>query len=59
MLRQALAIASEPDAQAEITVVTPAFAPSSRPITAAGPLGMNFWTTSGDTARRPFCRMAS
>ena len=52
-------MASDPDAQAEITVVTPAFAPSSKPITAAAPLGMNFCTTSGDTARRPLVRMAS
>ena len=39
MLRHALAIASEPDAQAEITVVTPALAPSSSPMTAAGAVG--------------------
>jgi hypothetical protein len=54
-----LAIASDPEAQAEIAVQTPAFAPSSRPMTAAAPFGMNFCTTNGDTARRPLARMPS
>ena len=59
MLRQALAIASEPEAHAAIGVHTPALALRSRPTTAAGPLGMNICTTNGDTARRPLDRMAS
>ena len=59
ILRQALAIASEPDAHAATGVHTPALAWSSSPTTAAGPLGMYIWTTSGDTARRPLARIAS
>ena len=40
MWRQACAMASEPDEQADTGVMTPARAPSSRPTTAAAPLGM-------------------
>ena len=52
-------MASEPEAHAEITVVTPAFAPRSRPIAAAAEFGMNFVTASGDTAFKPFARKMS
>ena len=38
--RQACAMASDPDEHAETGVITPARAPSSRPTTAAAPLGM-------------------
>jgi len=38
--RQAWAMASDPDEQADTGVMTPARAPSSRPATAAAPFGM-------------------
>ena len=50
---------SEPDAQAETGVMTPALALRSSPTAAAGELGMYFCTASGDTARMPFARMSS
>nr|CRL82551.1 hypothetical protein CPGR_05773 [Mycolicibacter nonchromogenicus] len=56
---QAWAMPSEPEAQAEIGVITPALALRSRPTTAAAPLGMYFCTTSGETAFRPRSRMPS
>ena len=55
---QAWAIAPAPDASAIIGAVTPARAARSRPIAAAGPLGMNICTASGDTAFRPRSRIA-
>ena len=59
MLRQAWAMASEPDAHAETGVTTPALALRSSPTAAAAALGMYICTASGDTARRPLARMAS
>ena len=38
--RHACAMASEPDEQADTGVMTPARAPSCRPMTAAAPFGM-------------------
>ena len=55
---QAWAMAPAPDASAIIGADTPARAARSSPIAAAGPLGMNIWTASGDTAFRPRLRMS-
>ena len=51
IIRHALAMASEPDEQAETGVETPARAPNSMPTQAAGPLGMMACTVSGETLR--------
>jgi hypothetical protein len=48
------AIASAPDAQADTGVWTPARAPTSMLIAAAGPFGMSMGTVSGKTRRAPF-----
>ena len=56
---QAWAMPSEPDAHAEIGVITPALAWRSSPTAAAAPLGMYFCTASGETARKPRARMSS
>ncbi len=50
---------SEPEAQADTGVMTPASACRSRPTAAAGPLGMYICTASGDTAAMPRSRMSS
>ncbi len=50
---------SDPDEQADTGVMTPARAPSSRPTTAAAPLGMTICTASGDTLRGPPSFIAS
>ena len=50
---------SEPDAQADTEVITPALACRSSPTAAAAPLGMYICTASGLTARRPCSRMPS
>ena len=50
---------SEPEAQAETGVLTPALALRSSPTAAAAALGMYICTASGETARRPFARMPS
>ena len=47
------AIASAPVAQALATQWTPAWAPSSSPTQAAGPLGMSIGTVCGETRRGP------
>ena len=52
-IRQAQAIASAPDAQAETGAWTPAAAPSSSPTWAAGPLGMSIGIVRTATLRRP------
>jgi hypothetical protein len=59
MLRHACAMPSEPDAQADTGVTTPARAWRSSPTAAAAALGMYIWTASGDTARKPLARMPS
>ena len=59
MLRHAWAMPSEPDAQAETGVMTPALALRSSPTAAAAALGMYICTASGETARRPLARMSS
>ena len=51
MCRQAWAMASAPDEQAETGVMTPARAPMFSPATADGPLGMAIETASGETLR--------
>ncbi len=50
---------SEPDAHADIGVITPALACRSSPTAAAAPLGMYFCTVSGDTALNPRVRISS
>src|SRR3954451_24204543 len=47
-------MASAPDAQADTGVCTPAFAPISMPMAAAGPFGMSMGTVSGKMRRGPF-----
>src|SRR5690349_22834170 len=60
MMSSPSAIASEPVAQALATQCTPAWALSSRPTQAAGPLGMSIGTVCGDTRRGPLAsRMSS
>ena len=54
--RHACAMPSEPEAQAEIGVLTPALALRSSPTAAAAAFGMYICTASGDTARRPLPR---
>ena len=51
--RHAWAMPSEPEAHAEIGVITPALALRSSPTAAAAEFGMYICTASGDTARRP------
>jgi hypothetical protein len=59
MLRQALAMPSEPDAHADTGVTTPARALRSSPTVAAGEFGMYVCTAIGETPWRPFSRMPS
>jgi len=56
---QARAMPSEPDAQADTGVITPALACRSRPTAAAAPLGMYICTASGWTAFMPRARLSS
>ena len=56
---QARAMPSEPEAQADTEVITPALACRSSPTAAAAPLGMYICTTSGETALKPRARMPS
>ncbi len=56
---QARAMPSEPDAHADIDVITPALACRSSPTAAEAALGMNFCTASGETALAPRARISS
>jgi hypothetical protein len=47
-------MASAPEAQADTGVWTPALAPTSMPIAAAGPFGMSMGTVNGKNRRGPF-----
>ena len=58
-MSSAYAMASAPDAQALTGACTPAFAFSSSPTVAAGPLGISIGTTSGETRRGPRSRRMS
>ena len=55
----AMAMASLPDAQAEVGAWTAARAPYLRLTLAAGALGMSIGTASGETRRAPFSRRVS
>src|SRR5262245_23804308 len=60
MMSTPSATASAPVAQALATQCVPAFAPSSRPTQAAGPLGMSIGIVCGETRRGPLAsRMSS